>query len=410
MRDVRGGPDVIHVFAHTVASLDPMPGLWQTDRESDILAERALLLALSDDIVCVSEPVDAGYLEFLADLGLGSRPERVVVDLAAIRGLVDPARRVVLNPYIATAREFQMGETLAEMLGRPVEVLGGNPELIARANLKHVARAKAVALGVPVAPGEVVDRSAVRDALVRQLRATGRAIIRGSRGASGSATFVAEDNADSIEAALRWAAVRSDNTVYLVEVMFEAVASPNVLMHVEPDNGRVRCVGISDQRLDANLSHAGNAYPSLAITAAEMIASARELSGWLQSEGFTGLAGFDFVEYREPRTNQRRQFLAEINARTNAAAYSKAAMDRLNAGAFVAVKEVLPEPCSFGALRKRCAGLLFDPRMRRGMLPYATGLLALGKLYAVFLGATREEAAALYEEYRGHCKSGNRLV
>jgi hypothetical protein len=154
----------------------------------------------------------------------------------------------------------------------------------------------------------------------------------------------------------------------------------------------------------------GNVFPTVATTAEEMIAAARTLACWLQTEGFTGLAGFDFVEYRDPQTGQCRQFLAEINARVNAAAYLKGAMDSLNVGAVVAVKEALAGPCSFGALRKWCGRLLFDLRKGRGMLPYATGWLACGKLQAAFLGATREEVMALHQEYRAHCNSGNKLV
>jgi len=425
MLDVFGGPGVVHVFVHSTASLGHMPGLEESEAELNFEAERALLLARPDDVVCVTEPVEPEYLEFLASLGLGPRTGRIVVAgtenptdaaLAAIRDLVGAASRVVLNPFIASPREFQFGDALAKTLDRPVHVLGGNPDLIARANLKHVARAKAIELGVPVAPGEIVELDAARDvtqlhdALARQVRPTGRAIVRGSHGVSGSATFVVEDNPDSIRAALREVAGRTDNTVYLVEVMFDSVVSPNVLMHVEPDNGRVRCVGVSDQRLDGNLAHTGNVYPTFAVTAAEMIAVAHKLARWLQSEGFTGLAGFDFVEHDDPRTGRREQFLAEINARTNGAAYPKCVMDRLNdtqarqgrprIGSFLAVKGPHAQARSFAGLRQQCGRLFFDPRTGRGMLPYNTGSLSVGKFKVAFFGATRKEVMGLREAYR----------
>jgi hypothetical protein len=436
--DTLGGSDVVHVFAHSTASLGHVPGYTEREAELDHGVERALLLARPDDVVCVTRPVEPAYLEFLHGLGLGPNAGNVVVAtaehapnrratlpellakderlLAAIRDRIGPACRVVLNSFIASPLEFRLAGVLARTLGRPVHVLGGKRGLLDQANSKHVVRAKAIELGVPVASGEMVelrparDLAPLREALGRQLGPTGRAIVRGSHGVSGSAIFVVDGGPDSVDRALRQVARSADNTIYLVEAMLESVVSPNVLMDVESGAGRVRCVGVSDQRLHRDLAHKGNIYPTSARTTEGMIASAQKLCRWLQSEGFSGLAGFDFVESRHPATGRREQVLAELNARTNGAAYPTCAMQRLNAvaarrgrpgiGAFLSSHDLHTKLDCFAALRERFGSMLFDAGTGRGVLPYNTSGLPRGRLRAVSFGATRAEAEELHESFR----------
>jgi hypothetical protein len=62
-----------------VGSLPSLRGLGEAIPGFDRYAERALLLAGDGDAVCVPRPVDPDYLGFLGGLGLGPRPEHVVV-------------------------------------------------------------------------------------------------------------------------------------------------------------------------------------------------------------------------------------------------------------------------------------------------------------------------------------------
>jgi hypothetical protein len=430
--DAADGPHAVHVFVHSTASLGQLRGCTEKEAELDFGVDRALLLARPGDVVCLGRPVEPAYLEFLNRLGLGPRAGRIVVTgvaaplpealardrgaLAEIRALVAHARQVVLDPFMVSPDELQLAATLAETLGRPVSVLGRGQDRLDQANLKHLARAKAVELGVPVAPGEIVELSArrevapLREALHRQLEPTGRAIVRGSHGAAGSATFVVQNQPDSIETAVRRIAERTDNTVYLVDVMLDALVSPNVLVHIDPALGRVRCVGVSDQRLDGSLAHFGNIYPTVATTASAMIASSLRFAAWLQGTGYAGFAGFDFVEYRDRRTGHREHVLAEINARTNGAAYPMSALHRLNGlrarmgqasiEAFLSVGDLRTGLDSFASLRNRCGRLLFDPVTGRGVLPYNTGSLRRGRLRAIALGGTRAEVEELVGAWR----------
>lgn len=112
--------------------------------------------------------------------------------------------------------------------------------------------------------------------------------------------------------------------------MVDVIVSPNVSMHIEPNNGQILCVSVTDQRLGKNLVHEGNVYPPIAKTLRDMMSSARTISKWLQAKGYSGLVGFDFGEFLNLETGKLEHFLAEINPRTNAATYPKALMEHVN--------------------------------------------------------------------------------
>ena len=112
--------------------------------------------------------------------------------------------------------------------------------------------------------------------------------------------------------------------------MLNAVVSPNIIMHIEPDNGRILCVSVTDQILSDNLAHEGNICPASVKTLKNMLLSAEKLSRWLQAEGYCGVVGFDFGEYFNPETGEFKHFLAEVNPRINSSAYPKFLMEHLN--------------------------------------------------------------------------------
>src|SRR5262249_22058629 len=57
---------------------DSRPRLFVHCASTPQASERALVLARPQDIVCVADEVDPAYLAYLAELGLGPAPERVV--------------------------------------------------------------------------------------------------------------------------------------------------------------------------------------------------------------------------------------------------------------------------------------------------------------------------------------------
>ena len=421
-------------YLHCVGSLRSLHGLGELVPGFDRYSERALLLAAEGDAVCVPRPVDPDYLAFLGTLGLGPRPEHIVVPSGngrsaarplAERLLGDPgvlsraaralrAAAVTLEPYAATPEVMALAEVMERESGIPVRV-DGSPRITRYADQKHHMRAKAQELGIPVAEGEVAelafaggrrrrDLEPVRVAIERQLRHTGRVIVRGVSGASGSSTFVVGRGGEDTGGVLRRIAARSDNRIYLVEAMVEATVSPNVQIHI-PAEGPLTCAGVTDQRWSRMLTHTGNQLPSSARTVDAMEAWARMLATWMRRQGYTGLAGFDFVEYRDPTTGGPRAILAEVNPRVNGGTYPLAVRARLNAAAAAADRPQAPAFVSgtvdtrartFARVRAAIGHLLFDPDRGTGVVPYATGCLDYGKCALVALGRSRLKAAELY--------------
>lgn len=432
-------PGPVQLFVHCATSVDYLADLNACIPGVERYAERALLLAEPNDVVCVTHEVDPTYLEYLAELGLGPAPTNVVVAPSlegpdtgsstlwqklltseeALEALSCRIRRHgsgTIHPFMASQGQFQLAVALERRSGLPVRVAGGDPAVTAYADHKHHVRARALELGIPVAPGEVVDltrasggpqqeRSLLRRAIERQMGATGRVIVRGTSGAAGSATFVVKQSEEIAELAERLARQR-DNRIYLVESMTEMAVSPNVQLRIDQDSRAIISEGVTDQRLDRDLVHTGNLFPSSACRLADMIGWARTMTEWLRDSGFVGLVGFDFVEYAGPG-GERRAFLAELNPRINGATYPLRLAARLNrtqreaglpeARGFVS-GVVETEARSFAELRDLWGGDLFSPDRGTGLIPYVPGFLPYGKVGLVALAATLQEAKRLYSE------------
>jgi hypothetical protein len=428
----------LQLYVHCANSVHYLAELNASVPGVELYAERALLLADREDVVCVPDEIEPSYLAYLARLGIGPNPVNVLVAsrfegtagvaplwekilrsdeaLGLLSCLVQSHGAVRLHPFIATAGPFSLARALAAKAGLPVDVAGGDPSVVAYADFKHHVRARAVELGIPVADGEVVDLTGagghrrqeegmLRRAMERQMRRTGRVIVRGSSGAAGSSTFTVEQDGKIPELA-EYAAARRENSIYLVESMVEVTVSPNVQMHINPDGRATRCGGVTDQRWDRPLVHGGNRFPSSAHCLVDMLRWARTLAEWLGSLGFAGLAGFDFVEYNDEH-GKPRAFLAEVNPRTNGASYPLRLMRRLNVSqreagypAITAFTSgtIKTEAATFEELEDIWGDALFSPERGSGLIPYVTGHLRHGKCSVVALAATREEADELYQE------------
>ena len=439
-----GGSAVTHIFVHSVASLGNLEELAAALPGFEKYPERSLVLARPEDLVCVLDAVDDRHLQFLTGLGVGPNRENIVAmskesnltfavslsdllmydreALSTIKRLLKAEKKIVLNPYIASPREFALATVLGTVLDGQVSVLGGNADIVDYVNQKHHVREKALEFGVPVPEGEVVELSfrqagslldftPIQTAIRLHSRKTGRAIVRGSRGLSGSSTLVVKGKPEGIQESLRKIASRTGNNIYLVETMVDITVSPNVLMYIEPD--KIVCVGVTDQLLTADLAHQGNLYPSSAKTVKDMVASARKISEWLQAKGYCGLAGFDFGEYVNSETGRCEHFLAEINPRMNAAAYPRALMEHLNRAqerkggpyieAFLSAN-ITTKARSFAELDELCGRLFFTPETGEGVVPYNVGCFASGKFSAAILGRSRDRVVKMYEDFKAMVK------
>jgi hypothetical protein len=418
------------IFIHCVGSLRSLQTLGAALPGFDRYPERALLLAGPGDLVCVGAPVDPEYLEFLGGIGLGPRPEDVIVApgegplaerlRAAPRALLQRLPRgadaVWLEPYASSDAVFVLAAALRCESGMGVRVRAGLPEITAHADQKHLMRERAEAMGIPVAEGEVAmlphaggrrrgDLGPVRDAIERQVGRTGRVIVRGSSGASGSSTFLVGRGGDDANGVLRRIALRTDNRCYLVESMVEATASPNLMLDVPADGGPIGRAEVSDQRWGRLLVHDGNQSPSCARLVPHMEGWARMLASWLRREGYAGPIGFDFVEHRDRRTGGPAAFLAEVNPRVNGASYPLAVRRRLAPRAAFVSGSVETGAGCFARVRAALGPLLFDPERGSGVVPYATGALGAGRCAVVALADSRLRAAELYGAARARLEA-----
>jgi hypothetical protein len=431
-----GGDRTTQIFVHSMTQF----GIFQNVHD-----QKALIMARKGDLVCVSSPVDDAYLRFLKHLGIGPqegnvitvtggrKPETLGERLAdllrndqeaffEIRSGILAGNSICINPYIASRREFDLATTLGAILGKEVSVNGGRPAIVDFIMLKHHCRTKALKLGIPVPAGEIVflptgqdgrpqELGPLRSALSRVLPRTGGAVVRGSMGASGSSLFIVRDRPESIRDALDEISRRKDNNIYLVDEMLPVTTSSNILVHVEKDNGRVFCVGVTDQILDQGFTYQGSLFPTKALTVKKMVKSAVRMSRWLQAEGYAGLAGFDFGEYRDPITAEIKYSLFEINPRTNASVYPLALMELLNAQqkrkhnpraqAFLSAKTFI-HPCAFSSLKDECGRFFYRPETGKGLIPYDVGRLKEGRFISAFLGENREEVLQMHRALKSH--------
>ncbi|HET9333206.1 MAG TPA: peptide ligase PGM1-related protein [Gemmatimonadota bacterium] len=425
------------VFVHSPSEAPDAPVVVTRMPDFERLGERALLLARPGDVVCLAHPVEPGYLEFLGSLSIGPRAEDVLVIPGVVPGTglsqrlcadADSLDRlasrligfgpILVSPFFATPAADALSRALGERLARPAGLLGGPPALVRRLHEKRVTRRLARRLGIPIAPGEVVrisgspapsssDLSALRAAIQRRSSETGRAIVRGSSGASGSSTFTAD--ARGIEASLEAIAGRTDNRAYVVEPLYEAAASPNVEVIVE--EGALRAAA-TDQLLDGALAYQGSVHPSGARRLPEMLASARALAAWMRGGGFAGRAGFDFVE----RTGQSLPgyFLTEINPRINGASYPLALLGRL---ARRAERLGVPTPAAFRTrsvassardfddLARLSGGLLYDPARGEGVVPWSVAALEFGKVGIASFAASPERAEEIFADFASRAEA-----
>lgn len=429
--------DTSNLFVHDATSAGDIASLTRVVPGLASYDQRALALAGPRDLVCLLERPDEAFLDYLERVGLAVDTERIVTPrelgstvatgslLDRLLGsptavaelskrLADEPRRIRLQPFIATARELELAGALERAANREIQLLGGDPRGIDRANQKHRGREKARELGIPVAPGEVVelapgsgdpfaDLRPLKAAVARQWTRTGRVIVRGTRGYSASSTHVIEANPRSLERTLEALAKRTDNSIYLVDALLPLRLSPNLQTLIDPDSDAIHCLSVTDQLLGSGLDHRGNALPTRAENASAMWEHALKLSRWLRDEGCTGIVGFDFCEADDPES-ESSPFFVEINARINGGTYALALFQRLVRRLR---REGTPPPeafvtqiaktrlRSFEEIGRALGDILLEPGSAAGVLPCHPGSLGTGSIALLAIATDRDSAGAL---------------
>lgn len=433
--------NVTNLFVHSALSMENAPTLMVVKPEMEQYPERSLLMARRNDIVCVLDGVDIDFLHFLAGLGVGPSQENIVIiresngenrienlsDLmmknhhafSTIRNLVKEGNNVEFHPYVASPKEFSLVSMMQQFFPNSISMPDLNSDVVQFASFKHHMKLQANKLGVPVPPGEIVelktegpgknfDLKPIERTVQRLFSKADGVLIKGSSGSSGTTLIQVDNNSHSLQKALDTILKSNDNHIYLIEPLLDVVVSPNILMFIEPHSGKISCVGVTDQILAQGKKHVGNIYPSQARTIKAMIHSARIFSEWLQSEGYSGIAGFDFMECPDQGTGKRDHYLAEVNARVNASTYPKSLMEYLNRKQMQTGKPVLKAfltetvrttAHSFSEIRNRYGELFFSPENGEGLVPFNIGCLKYQKFTLSIFGESLDRVSEIYQQF-----------
>jgi hypothetical protein len=403
--------------------------------------ERALNLALPGDVVCTRRPYCPDFLEYLNSLGIGPDADSVIVldpdskmdpldplpdillrnkpALNRIGDLFVEAKAVNIHTYITTPNEKVLASLLESVLKCPLKLMGGDPAAVLHFNRKDIVRDLALRLGVPIPDGEVViiERGAngtprtlepIRKAVFRNIAATGRAMVRGVCGATGSATFPIYNPNESLEQQLKKISERVGNEKYIVESMLKIDCSPNIVTHIDPWTGEIACVAVSDQVLNDEYTYTGNLFPSSSTLIEEMTDTAMRLAECMRNKGFTGPAGFDFCQYTPPGSNAPTLFLAEINPRINGVMYTMGLRDNLNE---IRRRQGIELLCAgmltkfrtryrtFNDLRSAMGSLMMTRTSKEGIFPYAIGQLQYNQCHLAIFAESVERAKEIHENF-----------
>ena len=396
-------------------------------RKGALFAERALAMAQPHDIVYLREELDDAYLGFLQELGVG--PDRRNLfsldrDLKLANGADSPtlidhlaASGIDASQFAGESRDCHISLYHASPFAQPlaaqiqhhssgrVVVEGGCPDWAAQLNGKAFMRGVVEGLGIPMAPGEIAYGDtpvelleAICNAAERHGGASGKVFLRADHSANGIDNLAVD--ASAIRKIGPWLLARPHIRTYLVDRLVDVVASPNVQVCVHA-HGHIEVLGVSDQRLGAELNHVGNAFTADAPIDARVIDIAEKLGGYLAQGGYRGLFGIDLIETRDGEL-----LYVEINARMNGATYPFALADNLNRaagrapiGAWVAQASAHMVPTCFGELRTRAQDLLFSHSKGEGVVPYMPGMLRHGYLAFAAFAADLDRAHALERDF-----------
>jgi len=361
--------------------------------------------------------------------------------VATIRDLIDDPGSSHLTCFTATALE----RTLAVRLGIPL--YGCNPALW-QLGTKSGSRDVFHRAGVLAPPGyehlrgeEDVIRALVDLKLTHP--AVRRAVIKLEEGFSGEGNAIfSYDDAPSgrgltrwmrdvlprrvrfVAPGERWATYRDELARLggIVEAFVSAteVRSPSVQCRIDP-SGATQIISTHDQVLGgaSGQVYLGCTFPADPSCCPGLHAAARRVTDVLASDGVMGRFGVDFVSTRVH--NEWRHHAIEINIRKGGTTHPFLTLQLLTDGTYDSATGLFwtkaGRPCFYVASDNLCdrsytaltpqrvisaaarLGLAFHPGTERGVIFHLMGALQeFGKLGAVCIGRTREDAQDLFTE------------
>ncbi|MEK8018431.1 MAG: ATP-grasp domain-containing protein [Candidatus Parabeggiatoa sp.] len=363
--------------------------------------ERAFLLVEPDDYIILNHPPDQAYLDYLIDIGIGTRnllipssqgeslSEKVLKDkslLAFLQQLGEQGNQVVLHPYMSTQLEAKIALKIKGTVNGPP------PELSLKVNSKIYLPTLLHELALPVPEYEIVNSMKVLETAKKFIAQYDKIIVIGNHTYGGLAVWPIRNQAELNALIINLSQCNTEE-LFLIEKRYDVLCSPNIQYLIT--QSAIQELGLSDQILDQAMKHHGNTYPSSATQLEILWRDSRRLCEALQAQGYRGLLGIDFIE-----TTEGQVFAVDINGRANASSFGLYVLRKLFPDSYPEKHLIMlthiniGKPVTFTELTEILGQKnLFD--QRQGILPYNTGLLQWGKFSAIIIANTQAESERL---------------
>ncbi len=396
----------MNIFIHTLhrSALHFTTGNPQTIKQSQLneYPERALLLANSDDYIILNHAPDVHYLEYLIEMGIGTRHllipknqgsslcDNVLKDKPLL-SFLQTLKKTVLHPYISTPAEILLAQKIHATLH------SAPPELTLKINNKRYLPTLLEKLALPVPDYKIANVSTVIETARAFKEKVHNIIIIGEHSYGGFAVWPikSEEDLNIFAGHLHQC---HHNECFLVEKMYDVSYSVNIQYNIGLDV--IQDIGMTDQILDEQLKHHGNMYPSSAQHTDTIKQYAYAICDALKLQGYRGLLGIDLIE-----TTEGKVFAVDLNGRVNASSFGLYVIRKLFPETYlqkhfkILSHLNIEKRTRFITLKKRLGvACLFNKNTGSGILPYNIGLLPWGFFSGIVIGETQQEIEQCYND------------
>lgn len=368
--------------------------------------ERALSIARPDDVVITKYHPEKSYLQWLQEIGLGSK-KLIVLNGTTADSLPERVINYHTKDFLGTTLGTKMNNAvISPYYGGPLEhqasiYLGlemyAKPNLVMKYDSKIIFKALCQKIGVPVINASMCTITPSLKDLVNAIKfnltETGKVIVKGEFGASASTTYVLDHlNMDLIREIDNYSQLGDR---FLVEPFYESLSQPSSLWFISKDK-EITHLRTSNQLLDEETSHIGNEFP-VEFDEKRVQELSFQIAKQLCLEGFIGHLGIDYVETKE------EMFAAECNPRVTGATYPWELVHRLEKNCTInaarAQNIYLPKKgLQFKDLLKNWEEVLYDGQDAEGVIiPFNVGPISEGKVTVLATGSSKNDVEKLFE-------------
>jgi hypothetical protein len=399
------------VFMHEINTLPNFSKILETVDEIEKY-ERTLAIARPEDVILTKVSPEKAYLDWLKSVGLGSQ------NLIVLDGQKDETmpERVLKNGAKTKIEQF-LGSKKAEAVfcpyfGGPLEEkaskhlqlrMYANTNLVTKYDSKINFKKLCQEAGVPVLEEVILkgkSKYSVSDLkenfkkILELKDKTGKIIIKGEFGASGSTTQIFDDF-DITDLKDFFHKCRT-NERFIVEPLYRRSSSPSSVWFITTEKV-CKHVKTSNQLLSDGIVHSGNEFP-VPFDEKIVIELTHKIAKCLSEEGYIGPFGVDYIE------SDNKLYAVECNPRVTGANYPWELVNLLSTkhekikAARAENIHLSRKGLTFEDLMKKWRKVLYTGEHGLGVVvPYNVGPVASGKVTVLGTGSSKEEVDDLFK-------------